>query len=617
MPKKVYDKYKPKFRTVGFKSIIDNEGTHKSRCTDLKYDREMYSLNDIQNELVDKLGVLTKLGSKGWASVSVQYQGKWFSTKLNINYKDYTKVKINELIYSYFDDYFSKDPNNPFTDNPKEDVFSLFHINLASFTKKGKGDKEEHCFYHRITELGNIKFSEPSLFYHYLKLPFGSAITHKQAISLQEKLRYNLELTGETSYINPTPNPLYPTYKLTVLANHWIHTETLEDKDKKQKQNIERGLIFVKSDDEYQIIYRDDLGNSIEIDTNSKEARQKYHIINVEELKEGHKIAQEYREIYEASKHKWNLFKTGNVVKTIRKYVKEKMEQYKVDDIQQWEMKFIEKASRRPHCDCKAGTFENVHYYDVRKAYASHLRNPMFKIPIKKPTLITFTQKDADELVEKKFKFTYGIYKAIVEGKDKRFVYNYKNYYTHTDLNMALKLNLKITIREKEGNAIQYRCNECCISASSIFRQLIDDFYEMSIQYPNNKTVKMMLSSIWGTVSQINKKWQLAEVDNLPKNHVICNQKFDEMDWSVATFNYLRPYKCQLARLKPFILARQRETMISYIEDIYADVVYIRCDGFYITKALGYPPEGTIGDLLYKKTFNKLIIQNCNKIISA
>lgn len=616
MPR-IINKLVPKISKIKYKSIEDNEGKHKCKSASLNYIRDYYSLNDIQSETQENLATLRKLGRSGWASISVNYGDKWFSTPLNISFKT-KNVNVRDLIFSYFDDFFSGDAKNPFTNDPNEDVFKSFHINLTTITKKGKADEDKNCFYHRISELGNTTFDEPSFMYHYLKVPYNSAITSKQAIGMQKKCKYNIIISGEATYEPVEPNPLYPTYRLTVLGNHWSHTETLEEKEDRYKHNFEKPMLFVKEDGEYKIIYNKETTNpEYEVDIENRKKTSHFHSIQVKDWKEAEQIMKEYKEILEHSKGKWNLFKTGKIVDTIRRYVKEKMKIYDVEPIGQLEAKFIERASRRPHCDCKPGVFENVHYYDIKKAYASHLNSMFFKIPIKKGKLITYTQKECDEIVSKKFKFIYGIYKAIVGGEDNRFVYNPKNYYTHTDLNCAIDLGLPIKIREKEGNAFIYSCKDCCISCAHIFRPLINDWYEMSKVFPNNKTVKILLSSIWGSVSQQKRTWRYLNDENeatMLKNHVVSNIEQNENGTRVGMTNYLSPYYCNLARLKPFILARQRETMIDYIKDIYDEIVYIRTDGIYSTKKLEFQSEGDIGSMLFKKTFEKIEIKNCNDI---
>ena len=205
-------------------------------------------------------------------------------------------------------------------------------------------------------------------------------------------------------------------------------------------------------------------------------------------------IIKDYREIYEVSSKKYNIFKSGSKFDFIDYYFSNKLNNYQCEPIQQYELKFIEKATRRPHCDCKIGTYEKVYYYDMKKAYAKIIGSSSFKVPIRKGKLINFTQEEADKIIKNGYNFIYGIYKAHIEGDDKRFVFNPKNYYTSTDLNCAVKLGLKIQIREKEGNALIYKCAETCIESKNIFWQFIGDFYEYSKKCPNNKVIKFFLS---------------------------------------------------------------------------------------------------------------------------
>jgi hypothetical protein len=605
------------FKKLDVKSIEDNEGKHKAQCATLHYknSRRQYSLNDIENELRDTITVMQMQKRNGWCSITVFFGGKAFGTPLNISYKiNPNKINISELIYDYYDSYFNA-TDNPFTSNRNLKIFPQFFINLATIQKGGKADDDELCFYHRLEELGCKSFlnsfTEPSFLYSFFKLKYRSPITLKHAIAIAKKCNFNLHVVGDSVYEPVEPNSLYPHYNLTLKDGHWSHTIN----EKKSKVIDKQGIIFTFPDESKKVVFRDEKHKK-EVDFDSKDAFLFYGHIKVEDEKEMNDIVKEYHQIYELSKGKYNIFKYGDKINFIRAYFNNKLDNYDVDPIEQYEYKFIEKATRRPHCFCKPGTYEKVYYCDVKKAFASILGNSFFKIPIKKGKVTTFTQKEADEIIKKKHNFIYGIYKAHIDGEDKRFVYNPRNYYTSIDLNSAVELGLPIKIREKEGNALIYKCNESCICSKSLFWEFVQDFYEYSTKTKDNKTIKFCMSCLWGVLSQVNKKWvKYVEDMTLPKNSVICNIEQDkDGNTNIATFNYLKPYKSPLARMKAFILAEQRENMIGFFGDNIEDISYCRTDGIYSTKELGFKADGELGDLVLKGTYSNVVIKSCNDI---
>ena len=104
-----------------------------------------------------------------------------------------------------------------------------------------------------------------------------------------------------------------------------------------------------------------------------------------------------------------------------------------------------------------------THSYDINSMYASIMRHVNFKIPIKQGTFQKLTTQEFDDA---KF-FQYGIYRVIIknngeENTRKMFRFNTNHYYTSTDLSVAKKLGLTMTLMEDcEFNFLGYGKGTC------------------------------------------------------------------------------------------------------------------------------------------------------------
>ena len=103
--------------------------------------------------------------------------------------------------------------------------------------------------------------------------------------------------------------------------------------------------------------------------------------------------------------------------------------------------------------------------------------------PIKKGT---FTHiKQLDKIIN------YGIYRCNIE-ENKLFVTNKSNYYTHFDIQNAIKLGCKVElIIDEQANALIY---DSTCRANNLFFHFVEDIYKWKQE---ESDMKLILNILW------------------------------------------------------------------------------------------------------------------------
>lgn len=227
-----------------------------------------------------------------------------------------------------------------------------------------------------------------------------------------------------------------------------------------------------------------------------------------------------------------------------------------------------------------------LHSYDINSMYASLLRNVHFKIPIKRGTFFKMTQEEFDDL---KF-YQYGIYHIQIDNDEqpntrKMFRFNANNYYTSTDLNMAKKLKLKMTIINAEYNFLGYGAGKT-ITGSVLFKLFVDMLYKMRHDTKNND-FKKILNLLWGTLCSTNIRTYQYNINkdlnidiDLDDTYIILNQYINNDIVKIEFCKKNNYFKYAWARLKPFLLAFGRQTITRIIEPYLDNIVELNTDGF-------------------------------------
>jgi hypothetical protein len=177
--------------------------------------------------------------------------------------------------------------------------------------------------------------------------------------------------------------------------------------------------------------------------------------------------------------------------------------------------------------------------------------------------------------------FPYGVYKATIMGSHKAFRFNPKDLYTHFDLELALTLGLEINmLNSGEYNALIFS-KSSLISGKQMFEEWAEYLFNIKCKGgPTGKVAKSMLVSLWGALSE-------------QRNGNAFGSHF---------------------RIKPFILALARKTIIELTHPLGDKVKRIHTDGFIVTEKVNLPTNSLIlGGLKLEKQGN-VKIKNVNNI---
>ena len=309
-----------------------------------------------------------------------------------------------------------------------------------------------------------------------------------------------------------------------------------------------------------------------------------------------------------------NMYKTGSIIKTsmyhFDAFVKKK---YILPEIiTPKEAEFISKSVCSALKYAKKGTYKNCIGYDVNSFYPSILKSS-FSIPIKEGT---FHHMDYTGAVGRRCE--YGIYRAKITGNiDKRlFVINKNDYYTHIDMNRAIKLKYDVRfIQDGKPNYLKYTRDDL-VQGNTLFGEYIKYFYDLKTK--GVKGAKLILNCLWGWLVKKtymnlsdygsfdigdDKEIENMHVDQDGKLHATCVKLF-------------QMYATNYARFEPFLLAESRSRLSEFYSKQIDAVVQINVDGFIMTEPLeGVELKSQISYLKCEdKHTGKLQIENVNYV---
>lgn len=212
-----------------------------------------------------------------------------------------------------------------------------------------------------------------------------------------------------------------------------------------------------------------------------------------------------------------------------------------------------------------------------------------------------------------KAKLKYGIYECKITCNDKNFkklfMFNEENCYTHYSLNLCLKykkrfnIQLEILNLDKETNCYVYE-EKNLINTNLLFGEWFKILIQIKKDLPDNKLVKHLLSSVWGSLCQFKRTFIhditelqkmdvsfIKNTDQQTKYKILDNyQRFDENsdEWiySYAVLDVESPYKINL-RIKPFLTSYARKCFAEMIIDTVSnldDIVRIHTDSVILRK---------------------------------
>lgn len=285
-------------------------------------------------------------------------------------------------------------------------------------------------------------------------------------------------------------------------------------------------------------------------------------------------------------------------VETFKKLCNGKFEE--MEDIDSVEYEWIESCNNASLRYCKQGKYDS-YGYDFSSQYPSILASEGFNIPTCRGKVQTLKDIDYKSI-------EVGYYTVLISSNDERFnkVFNYskKHVYTHTSVIYALQCrdthgyDVNIELVQKEDNCYIYGKNkkDNITKGSILFGKWFKYLSELKEKFPDNKLVKYMTSALWGRLAQHNRIFKtddeieegdLDVVMEYNPNHdyyirnVTQNRKGEDVNELVSC---KRPYYLNIARIKPFLLAKSR-VMIGYKAIQYIDdVIRIHTDNVTFNK---------------------------------
>jgi len=454
-----------------------------------------------------------------------------------------------------------------------------------------------------------------------LKLFMNEKISIDDLPKVQEKLKnYQLVVTGDHEFIGPEKKEKI---RLKLIDGHYSQDYSENFKIRRINRKGKPFLTFKPIEDDMYEVFD---GRSVkklprdEINQMKKDFLNcKYTLVYTEEDPK-----EKYTELRNASlalkkatNNRINLFKTGSYATTAEELFRSMSYQYQPPNSEQNEAEWIKKASM-------GAVIFNEPYtgpcwkYDVVSHYPSILADSHTMFPINTPA---FHLKTNAQIQENKF-FSYGIYRAIVhphevDKMNKIFRFNRFNYYTHFDLNRAMKDGFKLELIEDGFVNCMIYDRKSLENGSKLFKPFVD--YLFDLKQKKIPGAKDLLNSFTGKIFQkddlplefnygINeglKMWGEKELSTIVKtgddSYYIYFEKPNQQ--------FRSPY----ARCYPFLLAKGRQKITNIMKPHMEHVVRCHTDSMFLKKECNVKTGNNLGDLKYEGYCPKAIVKN-NKI---
>ena len=266
--------------------------------------------------------------------------------------------------------------------------------------------------------------------------------------------------------------------------------------------------------------------------------------------------------------------------------------------------------------------------YDYSSYFPNLLSISDFEIAISEGREIKINELNYDNL-------QYGIYNCSITTKNtkfnKVFAFSKNSYYTHYDILFAYNNKEKFDIEIKLNTSCNYNAlvYDKTIKSSKIFKPWYNLLTTYKSQFPKNKLVKHLFSSLWGYLIRFNGRYFTEdeiidldvsyEHDEHETEYKIIDEtrKVNKNGCINTTFLCIKTnaklYDREMARIKPFFTAFQRNFIGQMIidENIIDKLIRIHTDGIVLKDEhdfthLNYYPNPE------DKTTGLILWYNCN-----
>lgn len=460
------------------------------------------------------------------------------------------------------------------------------------------------------------ELSSPEKLKKYLKLERNALIPIDDLEKIQKLIpRYNISCTG--SHIYTSTNKAHKRITLRLMNGHYQNVFG-PPLGKFFYSSLEKKPLFYKYDsDDNVLYYKGTTLRTLEKKDLNTFFRRYGDEYNFTLVKKGDIVA-EYDTFVEmadalktASHGLINLYKTYNIPGTAICLFNHFAQCIIPDHIEQDEAKFIDSASSGPLMYSEP--YEGEAYkYDIISHYPSIMEDSHMLFPIKRGE---FTHFDEETFQGLKF-YQTGLYMCNVSGHHKLFRNRETNMYTNTDLRYMKQLGINFTIDETtKPNALIYSRDKC-IEGNQLFKSYISMLREMKEK--KIPGAKSLLNTLWGALCgkarikitftddgqnvNIDDDWTIVEMGPVSENKYRINYVENE------TY-----FKTNFARMKPFLLAKGRFTIINMMLPYTDAIKRVHTDGFISSRKVKLQSSDTFGSLKYEGYCPNAKITNMRK----
>jgi len=236
----------------------------------------------------------------------------------------------------------------------------------------------------------------------------------------------------------------------------------------------------------------------------------------------------------------------------------------------------------------------------------------------------------------------YGIYRMKISYTNQAFtnIFNFSvnNHYHSTTLNYLYKVKDEYGLTfellqddEYDYNAYTYEYKNL-ISGDKIFKNWFKMLETLRTEFPKNKMIKFLMSSLWGTLTSFKKKYikdedienyDITYLDDTDDSEYKIIKNKDEIYHTVKSVN---AYNYGLARIKPFLTSFARLYIMKFIHKTKTEnhIIRIHTDGIVYNKQFEFdkmnleyyptPEDKTTGYINYHNAvYGYHICPHCQK----
>jgi hypothetical protein len=265
--------------------------------------------------------------------------------------------------------------------------------------------------------------------------------------------------------------------------------------------------------------------------------------------------------------------------------------------------------------------------YDVKSMYPFLLSSPL-KFPIERGE---FNILSDDEFNNMQY-FQLGIYRVKIEKSEdeninKLFRFNKYNKYTHTSLEHAKSLFLKMSLIQDETANFLYYSPEKRIGCNELFGEYVSYMYDLKekeskLKGQRKKDVlkaKLILNSLWGGLSEICKSYlvyknKILNIDDDCDIYSIKPNEKNENHLEIITTKQSKFYKTGFARISVFLISQGRYMMSKILYPHRENVKWCHTDGFVSDKLLDIKTGQKMGDLVEEGKCDNCTIHHVNNV---